>query len=544
MDNSFDYIVVGSGSAGGVIAARLSESGKYNVLCLEAGTKDENYIWTRSPLGGAFMIHNLKVNWNDFSEPNCSHGGRRLHVPHGKIIGGSSAINGTVVNRGQKSDYDNWAKLGCSGWGFDDVLPYFKRIERTDLGDDIHRGRSGPIRVTQASKLSPFYDLVIRSAESIGIPFNPDYCGSTQEGVAISQMNTFRGRRHSTANRYLAPARRRKNLTVLAGAEVHALVFEGKRCVGVRYKRRGAIEEVKAHREVIVCCGTVNSPKLLELSGIGNPELLNRLGISTIHSLPGVGENLRDHFGPTLKWTLSTPGISIHDQGRGWKFVRELMRYVLFGKGFMSQPIGSMRICARSDETVRESDIQIIGSPFLVEVAGGGQGLSGSSGRRSMSPINGFFLAPQPQRPESVGSVHITSADPQVPPQIEFRCLDTENDRRITIAGVRLARKIVATTPLCEYIDAELFPGPTVESDDEILGFVRETGSSFYHPAGTCKMGVDALAVVDERLRVRGIEGLRVADASIMPVVISGNTNIPSMMIGEKCADMVLADAL
>jgi choline dehydrogenase len=531
---AYDYIVVGSGSAGGVLAARLSESGRHKILCIEAGTKGAGYIWSKSPLGGAFMIENPTVNWCDYSQPDESHGNRKIYAAHGKILGGSSSINATICNRGQKGDYNTWAQMGCKGWSYDDVLPFFKRLESTDIGSNDYRGREGPIRITEASKLTPFYDLFIRSAQSVGIPHNPDYCGPTQTGVAMAQQAARRGTRQSTATQYLVPARRRSNLTILSGAEVTSLVLEGDHCVGVRLRRDGVATEVRCAREVIVSCGAINSPKLLELSGIGNPEILLRQGIKAVHALPGVGENLRDHYGPSLKWSLTKPGISIANQGRWPRLGWELFRYVLTGDGFMSQGIGTMRVFAKSHPGVEEADIQLIGNPFIVDLR---------NGRREMSRVNGFFLFTQVQRPESTGSVHIQSADPLRPPAIKYKFLVTENDRRLAITSVRLAREIVNASPLGDIIGEELSPGPKVQSDADILNFIRETGTTTYHASGTCKMGRDQLSVVDERLRVHGLKGLRVADASIMPVIVSGNTSIPCMMIGEKCADMVLADA-
>lgn len=532
--NTYDYIVIGSGSAGGVVASRLTENGKYTVLCLEAGTKGPGYIWSRSPLGGAFMIENPKVNWCDYSQPNESHGNRPIYVAHGKMLGGSSSINATICNRGQRADYETWAQMGCRGWSYEEVLPYFKKLESSEIGSDDYRGRTGPIKITMTAKLSPFFDLFIQSAQSAGLPHNTDYCGETQTGVAMAQQAVFRGRRQSTATQYLVPARKRPNMTIISGAEATSLLLEAKTCVGVRYRRNGTMHEVRATREVILSCGAVNSPKLLELSGIGDPELLRKHGIRIVHELPGVGENLRDHYGPTLKWTLKKPGVSLANQGRGWRFARELCRYILFGTGFMSQGLGSMRVFARSHPGVEEADIQMIGTPFIVDL---------KNGKRSMSPVNGFVIYAQVQRPESTGNVHIQSADPFIPPAINYTFLATENDRRIAIASVRQAREIVQTPPLGEVIAEELMPGGQVQSDDEIIDFIRKTGTTTFHFAGTCKMGQDAMAVVDHRLRVHGIRGLRVADACIMPMIVSGNTSIPCIMIGEKCADMVLADA-
>lgn len=530
----YDYIVIGSGSSGGVVAARLSEDGRFRVLCLEAGTKGANYIWSRSPIGGAFMIENPEVNWCDYSEPNESSGGRPVYVPHGKMLGGSSSINGTICNRGQAADYDSWAQLGCTGWSFQDVLPFFKKLERSDVGTGDLRGRSGPVRVTETAKVTPFYDLFIRSAEAVGIPSNPDYCGASQRGVAMAQQAALRGVRNSTATQYLRPARRRRNLTVRTGAEAAALILEGERCTGVRYRQGGRMREARATREVVVSCGAINTPKLLELSGIGNPEILGERGIAVAHALPGVGENLRDHYGPTLRWTLKRPGLSLARQGRGWRLAREVLRYALLGKGFVAQGIGTMRVFTRSHEGIEDADIQMIANPFVVEMR---------NGKREMSPVEAFFISTQVQRPESVGSVHVRSADPSVPPAIRYSFLATENDRRVAVAAVRQAREIVAAPPLADAVGEEVQPGPAVQSDAEIVDFIRNTGATTYHAAGTCKMGRDPTAVVDERLRVHGLRGLRVADASIMPTLVSGNTGIPCIMIGEKCAAMMIEDA-
>jgi choline dehydrogenase len=479
------------------------------------------------------MIENPKVNWCDYSLPNETHGNRALSVAHGKMLGGSSSINATIYNRGQRRDYDTWAQMGCKGWNYEEVLPYFKKLESTEIGSDEYRGRVGPIKVTESSKISRFYDLFIRSAQAVGIPHNPDYCGATQQGVAMAQQAVYRGRRQSTATQYLAPASRRSNFTIVTGAEVVSLIFEGKTCVGTRYVGNGVTQEARASREVILSCGTVNTPKLLELSGIGNSEIISKYGIDVVHELPGVGENLRDHYGPALKWTLTKPGISLADQGRGRKLLRELFRYVLFGTGFISQGIGTMRVFTRSHPGIEEADIQMIANPYIVDL---------KNGKRSMSPVNGFFIYTQVQRPESTGSIHIQSADPFAAPAINYSFLATENDRRVAIASVRKAREIVEAPPLGDVIGEELLPGQQVQSDEQIIDFIRKTGTTTFHFAGTCKMGHDAMAVVDDRLRVHGLKGLRIADASIMPTIVSGNTSIPCIMIGEKCADMVLAD--
>jgi len=534
-ESQFDFIVVGSGSAGGAVTARLSENGRYKVLCLEAGDKGANYLWTRPPAGAANLIDNPAANWRYESEPHAGHGGRKIYVPRGKILGGSSAINGTIYNRGQSADYDTWAQMGCRGWSYDDVLPFLKKIETTELGDDAYRGRSGPIRVTEAEKITPFYDLFIDAAKATGLSYNADYSGAAQEGVAMAQQTVFKGERESTATKYLEPARKRSNVTIHSGAEAERLIFEGKRCVGVRYRRNGQVEEARAAREVIVSCGTANSPKLLELSGVGDPEILAEHGIAPVHELRGVGENLRDHFGPVLKWRFNRQGLSLAKRGQGARFAVEIAKYLLLRKGFISQGIGTLRVFARSRPELENPDVMMVVAPYMIELRGG-------RGRR-MSPVEGFFMYSHAQRTESTGSMHVRSADPSAPPKIGFRFLQTVNDRLLAIASIRMARAIVESPPLGETIAEELAPGAHIQSDEEILEYVRTEGTITHHMVGTCRMGQDPMAVTDERLRVHGLEGLRVADASVMPTMTSGNTNIPSIMIGEKCAAMVLEDA-
>ena len=531
--SDYDFIVIGSGSSGGVLAARLTENGKHKVLCLEAGTRSERYLWTRPPAGTAFTIENPKVNWCRFSTPNESTANRSIYVPGGKLLGGTSAINGMIFNRGQRMDYDHWAQMGCRGWSYEDVLPYFKKLESTDIGSDRYRGRSGPMKVTVAEKTSPFFDLFIKSAQAVGYPLNPDYTGDTQYGVAMAQQTVYRGLRQSTATQYLAAARKRPNLTIQTGAEATSLIIEGKRCVGVRFRCNGAVRETRASREVIVSAGAIASPKLLELSGIGNPKVLSQFGIPVLHALTGVGENLRDHFGPMLKWTFKQRGFSLAGRGRGVRLLREIARYLLFRDGFISQGLCTLRVFTRSTEEVEQADIALLVNPFLLEII---------NQKRRMSNVNGFLMHAQVQRPESCGSVHIQSPDPFAAPAISYNFLATGNDRGIAVTAVRRAREIAAASPISDVIAEEIAPGSQIQSDEEIIDFIRNNGVTTFHPVGTCKMGHDSMSVVDDQLRVHGIQGLRVADASIMPMIVSGNTSIPCMMIGEKCADMVLAE--
>lgn len=534
---TFDYIVVGGGTAGSIIASRLSESGKYRVLCLEAGTKGPNYIWAIPPSGNVFMIDNPVVNWRYKSEPHESHGGREIYVPRGKMLGGSSSINGMVCSRSQRSIYDSWAQMGCKGWSYDELLPILKKLESTRIGEDKYRGRSGPMHITSASRnVAPqFCDLFMASANAAGVPNNPDANGEKQFGVAMAQNVIYRGRRQSTASQYLSPARGRKNLTVLTGAEAASLVIRHGRCEGVRFRRNGRMETARATREVILSGGTVNSPKLLELSGIGNSEVLKSSGIETVHELKGVGENLRDHYAAIMKWRFNKPGISIAKRGRGWRLMVEVLRYVLFRKGFISQGLGSMRVCLKSRPDIEDADIMIAAAPYIIEMKAG-------EGRR-MSATEGFFMYVHFSNTQSTGHIHIKSADPFAQPAINYRFLQNEADRHGSIQAVKWARKLTATPPISNYIAEELDPGPGIQSDEEILEFLRKQGNIAHHMTGTCRMGADPMAVVDHRLRVHGIRGLRVADASVMPTMTSSGSSLPTMMIGEKCSEMILEDA-
>lgn len=533
---SYDYIVVGAGSAGAVVASRLSESGDYRVLLLEAGTKGSNHFWARVPVGTSKMIDDPAVNWCYQSEPDEGSGGRRIDVPRGKMMGGSSSINGMVYMRGQAQDYDHWAQLGNRGWSFQDVLPIFRRMERYEGGSDQLRGRNGLLRVTDTPRNKvPLLEKIIAAAGRIGLPFNPDLNGETQEGVGMSQVTIAGGKRQSTAVCYLDPVRDRANLVIEQGAMAESLILEGKRCVGVRYAVNGVARQARAAREVIVSGGSINSPKLLELSGIGQGELLRARGITPVHELPGVGENLRDHYSPRIKFAIRERNLTFNDNARGWRLAREALKYALFGTGFLASTAVPVRIYFRTREGLETPDATISILPFLYEMVGR---------QRRVAKRQGITMNANVLRSESTGSIHIKSADPAEPPAIRFNFLSTEHDRTGILAVIRKGRELMATSPLKEVTGEEIAPGAKLQSDAELLDWVRNNAETTYHPVGTCKMGSDPLAVVDNELRVHGIEGLRVADASIMPTLTSGNTNAPAIMIGEKCAEMVLATAM
>ena len=532
---TYDYIVVGAGSAGAVVASRLSESGAYKVLLLEAGTEGSGYFWSRVPVGIAKLIDNPAVNWCYASEPDEGSGGRRIEVPRGKMLGGSSSINGMVFIRGQAQDYDHWAQLGNRGWSYQDVLPVFKKMERYDGGSDEFRGRDGLLRVTDSPRHKvPLLEKMIEAAEKIGLPFNSDLNGETQEGIGMSQVTIAKGRRQSTAFCYLDPARSRANLTIAQGAMAEALILESKRCVGVRYSVKGERHEARASREVIVSGGSINSPKLLELSGIGQANLLRSLGITPLHELRGVGENLRDHYSPRVKFAITEKGATFNDNARGWRLAREAVKYALFREGFLASTSVPIRMYFRTRDGLETPDATISVLPFLYEMVGR---------QRRVAKRRGLTMNINVLRSESIGSIHIKSADPAEPPAIRFNFLSAPNDRSGLLAAMRKARELMATSPLREITGEEIAPGAHLQTDEELLEWVRNNAETTYHPVGTCKMGSDPAAVVDAQLRVHGITGLRIADASIMPTLTSGNTNAPSIMIGEKCAEMVLATA-
>ena len=528
----YDFIVVGAGSAGAAVAHRLSENPRNRVLLLEAGRA--SHPWSRIPAGAAKLISNPAANWLYTSEPDANTNGRRIPVPRGRLLGGSSAINGNAFVRGQRQDFDTWAQLGNRGWSYQDVLPFFKRMESYEGGDETHRGRSGPLRVTNPPPTDPLFKALIKAAAEVGIPYNSDYNGEHQEGIAMSQATIANGRRMSTAHCYIDPIRKRRNLRIETNASTDALLLEGKRCMGVRYRVGDSAREARATREVVVSAGAVNSPQLLELSGIGQADRLRGLGIEVRHALPGVGENLRDHYAPRTRWAIDAKGVTYNDRGRGLGLVRQAIQWALRGDGMLGMVSAPVRAFVRSREGLEAPDLLLGWVPMLTEMRPKGPVISVESGLTCYA---------HPMRPESTGTIHITSADPRRAPEIRFNFLSAAIDAELTVRAIRIAREIMYAPALASMKVRELGPGRERTTDEEILDWVRQVGETTYHPVGTCKMGSDAMAVVDERLRVRCIQGLRVADASIMPTLTSGNTNAPAIMIGEKAAAMVLEDA-
>ena len=526
---SYDFIVVGAGSAGSVLANRLSASGEHSVLVLEAGRA--SHPWSRIPVGFAKLIENPAANWLYSSEPEESTGNRRIPIPRGRLLGGSSSINGMVFVRGQAQDFDTWAQLGNRGWSYRDVLPFFKNMESYASGDDEFRGRDGPLKVTDLNEHGPLYDALTEAAGQVGIDNNPDYNGAVQDGIGMTQATIRRGRRMSTAYCYLDPARSRTNLEIKTNALTESLLLEDKRCVGVRYSVAGQQHEAKATREVIVSTGSINSPQLLELSGIGQPEVLQKHGIEVRHALGGVGENLRDHYAPRMLWSVGTRGMTYNDKARGLGMVWQALRYALTGSGLLGLPAAPIRAYVRTREGLDSPDAGISVIPFL------------ATREYKLAPESGVTVITHPLRSESTGTIHIASGDPKRPPAINFNFLSAELDREITVGGMRIARKIMNAPAMEPLRGEEMAPGDAVQSDEDLLDWVKNNAETTYHPIGTCKMGSDPMAVVDDQLRVHGLQGLRVADASIMPTLTSGNTNAPSIMIGEKAADMVLASA-
>jgi len=527
----FDYVIVGAGSAGCVLAHRLSEDGKQSVLLLEAGPKDRN-LWIHVPLGYGRLFKERSVNWMYQTEPEPGLGGRTVFQPRGKVLGGSSSINGLLYVRGQHQDYDRWRQLGNSGWGFDDVLPYFKKAEDQQRGGDGFHGVGGPLPVSDCRYVDPLSAAFVAAAAETGIPVNSDFNGASQEGAGFFQTTTRSGRRASTAVAYLGAARGRRNLRVETAALVQRVMFEGRRAVAVEYRKDGALRTVRARRQIMLCGGAFNSPQLLQLSGIGPAELLSRHGIEVVLDAPGVGHDLQDHLQVRVVMRCAKP-ITLNDVVNSP--VRRIMaglQYAVLRQGPLTIAAGTSGAFLKTDPRLATPDIQIHFLPFSTDKMG-----------ERLHPYSGFSASVCQLRPESRGSLQIRSADPAVAPEIRINYLATEVDRTANVEGLKILRKILRAPALKPYMVEEVDPVDRACSDEALLSHCRARGSTIYHPTSTCRMGSDPLAVVDQRLRLRGIEGLRVVDASVMPDLVSGNTNAAVIMIAEKAADMILQDA-
>jgi choline dehydrogenase len=528
---TYDYIIVGAGSAGCVLANRLTESGKHRVLLLEAGPRNSHF-WLHVPLGYGKLFTNQRYNWcyTTESQPECH--GRNVIAPRGKTLGGSSSINGLIYIRGQAEDFDHWRQLGNTGWSHDDVLPYFCKAEDNERGADEHHGVGGPLGVSDIRDEHPLAKAFIEAAVECGYPRNKDFNGAVQEGAGFYQ-NTMRGGvRSSTATAYLKPARQRGNLHVVSEALASRVLFDGRRATGVEYQVGGATRTVHANLEVLVAGGAFNSPQLLQLSGLGPAEHLRPLGIPVIADLPGVGDHLNDHYFARIILKARAP-ITLNDAVRNWRQgATAVLQYALSRRGYFAMPAISAGCFLRALPSSATPDVQCSIALYSAHSIGG-----------DLDPFSGFMITCCLLRPESRGHVRIKSADPRQAPAIHPNYLAAQKDRDTLVAGVKALRRIAQAPSLARHIADEFEPGPKCDSDNDLLDFIRRRGSTVYHPVSTCRMGQDPKAVVDERLKVRGFERLRVIDASIMPAVVSGNTNAATIMIAEKGADMVLADA-
>nr|WP_315396983.1 GMC family oxidoreductase N-terminal domain-containing protein [uncultured Duganella sp.] len=530
--SDFDYIIVGGGTAGCILANRLTASGKHRVLMLEAGAEAKS-MWVKIPAGFSKLLTNPVWNWRFQTEPEANTNNRVISVPRGKGLGGSTLINGMIYARGQPEDYDRWERAGARGWGFKDVEPYFKRVEKYGPGDH-RRGTQGPMNLEQVAERFPISDAFLRAAREDGQEYNEDYNAGRQDGFGYYQVNQNKGQRWSVVDGYLKPARQRPNLVIETAAHVLRLDVYGRRCVGVTYRQRGQEISVKANLEVIMAAGAVQTPQILELSGIGNPALLRSMDIPVVHAAPNVGENYIDHFATRMNWRVKD-ALTLNEMARGWRLMLAVSEYYSRKSGILTLGTGLVHGFVKTDPAMATPDAQY----FFVHAS------YANAAERILDGFPGMTIGVTQLRPESTGSIHIRSRDPLVGPMIRPNLLSTEVDRTCMVRAMRIARRIVGQPAMRPYVHSELSPGAGVRTDEEWLAFARQNGQTIYHPIGTCRMGGygDDGGVVDLRLRFKGMDGLRVVDASVVPQMVSGNTQAVVMMVAEKGADLILEDA-
>ena len=527
----FDFIIVGGGTAGCVLADRLTADGRHRVLMLEAGGRDDGF-WISIPAGFPKLLTGAQFNWRFETEPEENTHHRRIVVPRGKGLGGSSLINGMIFVRGQKEDYDQWAQMGATGWSFDDVLPYFKKLESFEDGGNRMRGGEGPMAVERVKLRPEIAEAFIAAGEQAGFPRNSDYNGKTQEGFGYYQVTQKRGRRWSAADAYLRRAERRRNLAVRTGAHVTRLILDGRKVTGVEYEQNGHRHRVHARREVILAAGAVQTPQILELSGIGDPLHLAGVGIETHHALTGVGNNYRDHFCTRMNWRVKKP-VTLNEYAQGWRLAGAVAQYLATRSGILTLGTGLAHAFLKTRPDLVTPDVQF----FFMHAS------YANAADRKLDKEPGMTIGVTQLRPQSVGSIHVKSADPFEMPAIKPNFLSVRNDAETLITGMKLARHVVAQPAMDSYRAYEMSPGKDVQTDTQWLDFARANGQTIYHPVGTCAMGVGPQAVVDPALKVHGLGRLRIVDASVIPLMVSANTEAAVLMVAEKGADHILQAA-